>query len=104
MSRYIDADKLIESLELSIKSWSCDRNSNAPTIVRTYQDVVYRVEQYITADVQEVRHGKWVRKEPEGAIFADYECSVCSSYPTGSIRSHYCPNCGARMDGKEEQK
>lgn len=63
------------------------------------------LEEYLagipTADVQEVRHGKWVRKEPEGAIFADYECSVCSSYPTGSIRSHYCPNCGAKMDGEE---
>ena len=51
------------------------------------------------ADVAPVVHGRWVRHEADGAIFASYECSVCSAYPTGSIRSHYCPNCGAKMDG-----
>ena len=51
MARYIDADKLIKSLELSIQSWSGDCNSNAPTMVRVYQDVVYRVKNIPTADV-----------------------------------------------------
>ena len=52
-----------------------------------------------TADVVEVKRGKWIRHEQDGAIFADYECSVCSAYPTGGIRSNYCPDCGADMRG-----
>lgn len=56
------------------------------------------VRDFPPADVTPVVHGKWIRKEAEGTIFADYECSVCSAYPTGGIKSHYCPNCGARMD------
>lgn len=49
--RYIDADKLIEGLKLSIKSWGRDCNSKAPTIVWAYQDVLYRVGNMPTADV-----------------------------------------------------
>ena len=57
-----------------------------------------------TADVAEVRHGKWTRHEKDGATFADYECSICSAYPTGGIRSYYCPRCGAKMDlGDDEE-
>ena len=59
------------------------------------------VRDFPPADVAPVVHGKWIRKEAEGAIFADYECSVCSAYPTGGIKSHYCPNCGAKMDEED---
>ena len=51
---YINLEKLIKSLELSIKSWGADCNSNAPVIVRTYRDVLSRVENIPTADVVEV--------------------------------------------------
>ena len=54
MARYIDADKLIKGLELSIKSWSADCNSNAPAKVTTYKDVLHRVKNLPTADVVEV--------------------------------------------------
>lgn len=63
-----------------------------------YSTVLSVVECEPAADVAEVRHGKWIRSEKDGIIFADYECSVCSAYPTGGIRSYYCPNCGAKMD------
>lgn len=57
------------------------------------------------ADVAEVKHGKWKpcfedwRNQIEGD-----ECSVCGFRQYGtSIRTyHYCPNCGARMDGDGE--
>ena len=53
-----------------------------------------------TADVVEVRHGKWVRRD---AILFDnevvwYKCSECNT--TWGVRNNYCPNCGAKMDGK----
>ena len=60
-----------------------------------------RIKEIPAEDVAPVVHGKWIRKEAEGAIFADYECSVCSAYPTGGIKSRYCPNCGAKMDEED---
>ena len=51
-----------------------------------------------SADVQPVRHGRWI-EEPN----CMYRCSSCGShYP--SIRGYmdycYCPSCGASMDGE----
>ncbi len=54
------------------------------------------------ADVQKVRHGEWVYNDlylPNCA-----ECSECgwkSSVDGKEIPSyHFCPRCGARMDGE----
>lgn len=53
-------------------------------------------------DVQEVRHGRWIWDD-EG-----YHCSECFFHAygeTGEILSghwHYCPNCGAKMEGVAE--
>lgn len=54
-------------------------------------------------DIVKVNHGEWIRHEKDGALFADYECSVCSAYPTGGIRSYYCPNCGAKMERRVKE-
>ncbi len=63
------------------------------------------------ADVVEVRHGEW-EKDPiairgVGEIY-DYRCSVCTArahkgeYGNYDYITDYCPNCGAKMDGKGE--
>lgn len=59
---------------------------------------VHVAESVPKADVQPVRHGKWVRQDN---TFTRYECSVCIS------RNHrgyerYCPNCGAKMKRPKE--
>lgn len=58
----------------------------------------------VESEIKPVRSGEWIRHEKDGAIFADYECSICSAYPTGGIRSPYCPNCGARLNGVKERE
>ncbi len=56
------------------------------------------------ADVVEVRHGHWFLLD-ECANEGVY-CSVChkkvyrTQYANQKIKSAYCPNCGAKMDGK----
>lgn len=54
-----------------------------------------------SADVVEVRHGKWV--EIKGVLHpleTDGICTECG-YETGFYNSFkFCPNCGARMDGE----
>ena len=49
------------------------------------------------ADVVEVRHGYWI-----GVNWGDFDrCSVCGcSVGRQQFKYHYCPKCGAKMDGK----
>lgn len=47
------------------------------------------------ADVAPVRHGRWIRIDYE-PIGHDYICSVCGG--KNDRATHYCPDCGARMD------
>ena len=44
------------------------------------------------ADVAPVRHARWKRYGKNLG-----ECSECGEIV--SVRSNYCPNCGAKMDG-----
>lgn len=57
------------------------------------------------ADVVAVRHGRWTGHDiGNGRLSIDDDtCSLCGSRfyqiaETGCVW-HYCPNCGARMDG-----
>ena len=54
------------------------------------------------ADVAPVRHGEWMEIWG-GPWVLGYECSICNYYnektPTHLEPTHYCPNCGAKMDG-----
>ena len=65
------------------------------------------------ADVVEVRHGEWMQTtEPLG--WSDVDCIECSACGESWVISDelcfddykdgwkYCPNCGAKMDGKGE--
>ena len=47
-----------------------------------------------TADVAEVKHGKWYRHK-EDCLYN--KCSVCLY--DHCREDNYCPNCGAKMDG-----
>ena len=54
-----------------------------------------------TADVQEVRHGKWVYTS-RSLEWADCKCSECgyTDIFASDIECfyNYCPHCGAKMD------
>lgn len=57
------------------------------------------------ADVQAVKHGKWkLCYEDWRMQIAGDECSACGFQHYGTCISHYhyCPNCGAKMDGGEK--
>ena len=67
------------------------------------------LNQFPAADVAPVRHGKWISLT-ECANEGVY-CSICkkkvwksdyawcSKKSRNKLRSNYCPNCGAKMDG-----
>lgn len=65
------------------------------------------------ADVQEVRHGRWVADKEDiewGNHLIRYRCSECKERPhfdkdkNKFVLSPYCPNCGAKMDESEDEE
>ena len=87
MARYIDAHfaQLIADAELDSSG----------------KEAVYWVIAHTpTADVQEVRYGKWVKPSP----CSQRICSCCERTPKTIFEwlPPYCPHCGARMDGDEK--
>ena len=54
-----------------------------------------------TADVQEVRHGKWLYEDSDIG-WTDYKCSACGNIISTVAQDEdlysYCPYCGAKMD------
>ena len=58
-------------------------------------------------ELERVRHGEWKAKEIEKKghcimkVFVPV-CSVCDATPPKNIIPYYCPNCGAKMDGGEQ--
>ena len=91
MSSYIDADKAKEK-----KVYSKDRHE--------YVVPVAELDWLPTADVQEVRHGRW-------SHFLCYNtCSLCGGvyvheYDDGAKIQDFafCQFCGAKMDEEEQQ-
>ena len=72
--------------------------------IRQYQypyGVEFLLANLPTADVAEVRHGRWidVRGESSGL---NWKCSLCAKRVLQ--KSPCCPNCGARMDKEDEHE
>ena len=64
-----------------------------------------------TVEITFVRHGRWIEaakhRDENGTILTDYECSECfamlkDSYPEEIEDERFCYNCGARMDGGDD--
>ena len=106
MSRYIDANVLIDAIEnCSYTTWSKDINRAWwAQAVKVKDNMVECIKNTPTADVVEVRHGRWetVCNATTTASFNWYmhACSACSySYKTvAPIGYNYCPKCGTKMD------
>ena len=59
-----------------------------------------------SAEAEPVKHGRWI---PVTNGRGGFECSICHSYAPSyqdgvEWLSLYCPNCGAKMDLKEEAR
>lgn len=91
MRKYIDADKLEKD------GWSIQRIRQVSSTEMVYE--TKKPTDFPAADVQEVKHGRWVEFSPLRNMFS---CSLCGQW--GDRLWNYCPHCGSRMDleGEEE--
>lgn len=85
--RLVDADKLIEELnEAQIEGDEFYKGLGKAKLIVCYQPTI-----------DPVKHAEW---KEDGCL---YKCSNCGNTEEYYDMS-YCPCCGARMDGEEENK
>lgn len=91
MSRYIDADKLLNTI--------CDKGLDCDALM-------IAISEQPTADVRENVKGEWIACEHNKWMHGTYalRCSKCNGGYHLSTEKHmgtwnYCPNCGADMRG-----
>ena len=99
MAEYINREELIKSFALEEDDEPCTLTKILFALIQL------TIEKHPAADVVEVRHGEWVHSDKAAHWYGKDKCSECH-YRTydGLDLSHfnYCPNCGAKMDGKGE--
>ena len=100
MSRYIDIDKAIPIAIQAV----VDVVGHGITQVDAV-NIAEKIEEASTADVVEVRHGKWEYIEEDDCyICSNCKASALNNYRSLSVNSNYCPNCGAKMGGERKDK
>ncbi len=68
------------------------------------EDPVEFVKKVPAADVEPVRHGKWIHDgncvhDGTVSLLSDWcHCSECEHRESFDFKTPYCPNCGAKMD------
>jgi hypothetical protein len=91
---------LIDANELLDEMHSYDERQK--TDVWLTSDIEYLLNEQPTVDAVEVAHGRWILKETCGKHTEKFHCSVCNKVPKSLCTETYCPNCGAKMDGGNE--
>ena len=114
MAEYIEREALRNSVE-SIDWYSVYKGKltagapNTENALYKASSIYAVIDNTPSADVAQVRHGRWISLT-ECANEGVY-CSICkkkvwksdyawcSKRSRNKLRSDYCPNCGAKMDG-----
>ena len=97
MSRYIDADKLQETVYKRV---------NNPAIRGWLNSLI---NEQPTADVKEVKHGQWIEDDDTlvrcsaCGWYTDYDYDYVTNNGLGNKDFLFCGHCGARMDGGNEE-
>ena len=93
MAEYIEREAAIAA--------AFSANSLGNSAFRDVYDTVNRLRLIPAADVQAVRHGRWIAVD-----FHSVKCALCGfAVDIMKVDAHvlnhmnYCPNCGAKMDG-----
>lgn len=102
MAMYIDAEATVKRFE--------ELHGDLNPMLNVYNAdwIVSFIEAQPPADVQEVRHGRWLPFQvmdfsPVPKTVA-LSCSLCQDIIFGEKLPAYCPSCGAKMDAKQQEK
>lgn len=99
MSRYIDVDLAINEI---IKDMC-----GVPDIDEGLSTAISELRLMPTADVVEVKHGRWIKDRlcsTSGGTYGVRRCSVCEYYFQDLVNEYnFCPNCGSDMRERREE-
>ena len=103
MAEYIEREALIEWLKrIPLIDLSDGRGLCRVIMEDDFKKAIKKMPKGIIADVAPVRHGQWKTNSdrPDTLI-----CSICKcGFDMWKHDPHnYCPNCGAKMDGGEDE-
>ena len=93
MKKYIDAEALIKAL--IVDQEECPGCPEPEAL----KEFIAILDEAPAADVQEVRHGRWIKgqymSDIDSCLYNEYTCSVCGTKELNKYP--YCRNCGASM-------
>lgn len=101
--RLIDGNARIEEIRKAYCT-NCDNYDGVRCRSCWVDDGIGFLEDAPTVDAVEVVHGRWNRVEADlggGIKTHRFACSECG-FLKNTLIGNYCPNCGAKMDGGNE--
>lgn len=87
MAEYIEREAVLKFIENGLNN-----SDKLKAFGHDAVEIMAEIQYMPAADVALVRHGRWKRYGKNLG-----ECSECGEIV--SVRNNYCPNCGAIMDG-----
>ena len=104
MAEYISRDAAIEEIDKWLDTVGTVLVGKG---LSYYGELIGCIEDTPAADVAPVVHGRWVgvdssywRWTPSGAVAVEHITYCCERCGYGTVvKTHYCPNCGAKMNG-----
>lgn len=92
---YIDLEEAVATLKRnSLKCFN--------SYYKGYVNAIEDLADIPVADVAPVRHGHWVKEKRD--VLIHWHCSACKEcFYLDMPNAEYCPHCGAKMDGKENE-
>lgn len=77
---------------------------NAETVKHIIEVDGSKPNEATVCDMQEIKHGKWIKSKWIKSM-NQRECSLCGYYYfSNNVNYNFCPNCGAKMEGKGDEK
>ena len=99
--RLIDANATLAGIEAFMQCYAEKEKELTPFWIKVATQALDMVRQFIKEmPAVEVVHGRWIETEYKSDIYC--KCSVCGRRTYVYDDYNYCPNCGAKMDGGNE--
>lgn len=100
---YIDKELFKQDIKMRYCN-NCARPNEIKCRACHIDDMLGEIEDAPTADVEEVKHGEWIKNQYISQVLGIpvkkefvFTCSLCGHDTIG--KSNYCRECGAKMDG-----
>lgn len=94
--KFIDAEETLKRLQDLCADGNMYGDENLTLV--DFAQVEETILDMPAIDVQEVKHGRWIWKDQSPD---DFICVCSNCHEEEEHLYKYCPNCGARMDGEE---